>query len=303
MAYKLEGDSLTIARTIGDIQNAPGDFSSRPGDHSVVIAYRRRIPKEDAARAEEKPQRTGLQRAESLALERRELSDALTSRAADVEMLEVEVEARKAEVLKLTDKLISIDEATPPAQPEASGRATSEFFEARKKAAIDRLERSKQALRESIRKLRSLKGELEDGERAIAKVADAETQARKRPGKPGAVQPGDRVVVEVLEALPGRPVSGERVVRDDGTLSLGFYGEIPVAGLTPREIKVKVVEHMKNFLTDESLGLVEQDDAGNKRNVAPADSDRVYADLVPANDRDSRIDELERKLEQIRTSK
>ncbi len=41
---------------------------------------------------------------------------------------------------------------------------------------------------------------------------------------PPAVQPGRTLVIEVLEALPGRPFTGERVVRPDGTVSLGFYG-------------------------------------------------------------------------------
>ena len=46
------------------------------------------------------------------------------------------------------------------------------------------------------------------------------------------IEPPDMILVEVLEALPGRPISGERLVRPDGKISLGFYGEIYVAGLT-----------------------------------------------------------------------
>ena len=46
------------------------------------------------------------------------------------------------------------------------------------------------------------------------------------------VEPPDLLVVEVLEALPGRPISGERLVRPDGKISLGFYGDLYVAGLT-----------------------------------------------------------------------
>ena len=50
------------------------------------------------------------------------------------------------------------------------------------------------------------------------------------------VEPPDLLLVEVLEALPGRPISGERLVRPDGKISLGFYGEVYVAGLTiPRD--------------------------------------------------------------------
>ncbi len=46
------------------------------------------------------------------------------------------------------------------------------------------------------------------------------------------VEPPDLVLVEVLEALPGRPISGERLVRPDGKITLGFYGDVYVAGLT-----------------------------------------------------------------------
>ena len=49
---------------------------------------------------------------------------------------------------------------------------------------------------------------------------------------PLVVEPPDLVIIEVLEALPGRPISGERLVRPDGNINLGFYGEIHVRGLT-----------------------------------------------------------------------
>ena len=43
------------------------------------------------------------------------------------------------------------------------------------------------------------------------------------------VEPPDILIVEVLESLPGRPITGERLVKPDGKISLGFYGEIYVA--------------------------------------------------------------------------
>src|SRR5262245_15735417 len=73
------------------------------------------------------------------------------------------------------------------------------------------------------------------------------------------IEPPDLVLVEVLEALPGRPISGERLVRPDGKISLGFYGEVYVAGLTIQEMKEKIVLHLRKYLTDEVLGLVELD--------------------------------------------
>ena len=51
-------------------------------------------------------------------------------------------------------------------------------------------------------------------------------------GYPIVIEPPDLILIEVLEALPGRPISGERLVRYDGMISLGFYGEVHVAGLT-----------------------------------------------------------------------
>jgi protein involved in polysaccharide export with SLBB domain len=69
------------------------------------------------------------------------------------------------------------------------------------------------------------------------------------------VEPPDLVIVEVLDALPGRPISGERLVRPDGTISLGFYGEVYVRGLTPRQAKVAILKQLRNYLTDVALGL------------------------------------------------
>jgi hypothetical protein len=71
------------------------------------------------------------------------------------------------------------------------------------------------------------------------------------------IEPPDLVLVEVLEALPGRPISGERLVRPDGTINLGFYGDVHVRGLTISQAKVKIIKHLRRFITDEVLGLVE----------------------------------------------
>jgi RNA polymerase sigma factor (sigma-70 family) len=97
--------------------------------------------------------------------------------------------------------------------------------------------------------------------------------------EPYRLQPGDLLVIEVLEALPGRPITGQRVVRPDGTISLDFYGDLYVAGLNRKEIKEKLVTHLRKYINDETLGLVEEDPATGKRiPVNPADSDRVFVD-------------------------
>jgi protein involved in polysaccharide export with SLBB domain len=103
---------------------------------------------------------------------------------------------------------------------------------------------------------------------------------------PARVKPGHVLTIEVLEALPGRPISGERLVRPDGTISLGYYGDLKVEGLNRDEIKVKVVEHLRRFLRDETLGLIEIDPTtGEERKVAPADTDQVFVDDTPVYDR------------------
>ncbi len=96
------------------------------------------------------------------------------------------------------------------------------------------------------------------------------------------VEPPDIIIVEVLEALPGRPITGERLVRPDGKISLGFYGDIYVAGLTTTEIKEKVVLHLRKFVSDEILGLQGLKD-GKPIEIAPDNSSRVFVDVVSYN--------------------
>lgn len=98
------------------------------------------------------------------------------------------------------------------------------------------------------------------------------------------IEPPDLLVVEVLEALPGRPITGERLVRPDGTISLDFYGKVYVAGLTGSEVKEKVILHLRKYLNDEVLGLVEQDpETGEMIPIPPNESNRVFVDVTSYN--------------------
>ena len=72
---------------------------------------------------------------------------------------------------------------------------------------------------------------------------------------PYVVEPPDLILVEVLEALPGRPISGERLIRADGKISLGFYGEVHVRGLTLPQVKVAIIKQIRKFISDDTLGL------------------------------------------------
>jgi RNA polymerase sigma factor (sigma-70 family) len=98
------------------------------------------------------------------------------------------------------------------------------------------------------------------------------------------VEPPDLLRIEVLEALPGRPITGERLVRPDGTILLDFYGEVAVAGLTTAQIKEKVIDHLRRWLNDETLGLVVPAPEGQPdKLVPPADSDRVFIEVSAYN--------------------
>ncbi len=108
---------------------------------------------------------------------------------------------------------------------------------------------------------------------------------------PYIVEPPDLIAVEILEALPGRPVSGERLVRPDGTIALGFYGDLQVRGLTAAQIKVAIIKHMRAFLRDEDLGLVElvESDAESivteRPQVPPLPAERPQVPPLPAGGR------------------
>lgn len=62
----------------------------------------------------------------------------------------------------------------------------------------------------------------------------------------------DIIAVDVRPALPGRPITGERLVRPDGNISLGYYGMVSVAGLTPEEARTKIATHLRRYLSDEA---------------------------------------------------
>jgi len=116
--------------------------------------------------------------------------------------------------------------------------------------------------------------------------------------RPIPVKVGQTLVIEVLEALPGRPISGERVVRTDGTVGLGFYGDVAVAGLTREQIKVKVIELLRAKLSDEQLGLA-KDVGGEKKTIAPVDSDCVFVDDAVPRPEPRAADQVKKLSEQV----
>lgn len=78
----------------------------------------------------------------------------------------------------------------------------------------------------------------------------------------------DILIVEVLAPLPGLPISGRYLVRRDGKLGLGFYGDVEVADMTVPMVKERIAGHLRGFASDEALGL--------KPGADPKNSDRIY---------------------------
>ncbi len=98
---------------------------------------------------------------------------------------------------------------------------------------------------------------------------------------PYTIEPPDVLNVEALQALPGRPISGQYMVRRDGAINLGWYGEVHVRGLTLTEAKVKILLQIRKFIADEALGLVVMDPNNRKLlAVPPAESTEVFVDVA-----------------------
>ena len=60
------------------------------------------------------------------------------------------------------------------------------------------------------------------------------------------VEPPDilRIDVKSVEKLT-QPVRGEFLIRPDGTIHLGTYGSLNVAGMTLQQVKTSLTEHLK----------------------------------------------------------
>ena len=106
------------------------------------------------------------------------------------------------------------------------------------------------------------------------------------------VEPPDLIDLWVEKTLPGRPITGERLVRPDGTMSVGWYGDLDVAGLTVAEIKTKLITKLHTFLSDEDLGLVVlsatgepliDPATGTPTRIDPKDSNKVRVEVTQCN--------------------
>ena len=137
---------------------------------------------------------------------------------------------------------------------------------------------------------RARRNQKADGQRQVASKSKAQPPLESM--REYVVEPPDLLMVKVLDALPGRPIWGEILVRPDGKISLGFYGDVYVAGLTLSEIKVKIIRKLQQYLTDETLGLIACSDEtgeplsdanGKPKRIDPKDSDRISVDVTAYN--------------------
>src|SRR5262249_8998605 len=74
----------------------------------------------------------------------------------------------------------------------------------------------------------------------------------------------------------------------------GFYGDVYVAGLTIPEVKEKIILHLRKYINDETLGLLESDEETGEPKLDPQtgkpipikdlrDSDRIFVDVTAYN--------------------
>lgn len=63
------------------------------------------------------------------------------------------------------------------------------------------------------------------------------------------IEPPDILTIQASDALPGRAIVGERLVRPDGTILLPSYGEVYVVGLTPRQAEAAIADLLDDYLT------------------------------------------------------
>jgi polysaccharide export outer membrane protein len=79
-------------------------------------------------------------------------------------------------------------------------------------------------------------------------------------------------------------------VRPDGTIALGFFGNIQVRGLTLEQIKVKIILHMRKYILDEVLGMIEVETDGEITAVPPEESSKVYVDVDSCNSKSYHVE-------------
>ena len=69
------------------------------------------------------------------------------------------------------------------------------------------------------------------------------------------IEPPDLLTIELFKSAPDRPLTGERLVRTDGTVDLGFYGSVQVAGMTIDQARARVEKYLSTTIRDPKVHL------------------------------------------------
>jgi polysaccharide biosynthesis/export protein len=73
----------------------------------------------------------------------------------------------------------------------------------------------------------------------------APTEFSKQSLPPYVVEPPDILLIQSSEKVLDQPVSGQHLVRPDGFVSLGIYGEVYVAGMTLAQVRAAITEQLR----------------------------------------------------------
>jgi polysaccharide export outer membrane protein len=70
---------------------------------------------------------------------------------------------------------------------------------------------------------------------------------------PYVIEPPDVLLIESTQGLKDQPIRGQHLVRPDGTVSLGMYGSVHVAGMTIEQAKEAIIRVLRRRITDATI--------------------------------------------------
>jgi protein involved in polysaccharide export with SLBB domain len=85
-------------------------------------------------------------------------------------------------------------------------------------------------------------------------IAHLKSYARDEMGNPVGLR-DPQVTVSMPNVAGKQPISGEHLVRPDGTISLGIYGSVYVAGMTIEGVKSAVETHLSQHVHDPEINV------------------------------------------------
>jgi polysaccharide export outer membrane protein len=92
------------------------------------------------------------------------------------------------------------------------------------------------------------------------------------------IEPPDILIVESTLSLRDQPVRGQHLVRPDGTISLGIYGTVRVAGLTLEQAKIAIWE-----VLSQRVPTPEIIDPDTKKRLRVDPLQNLYVDVLAYN--------------------